>query len=105
MATRRPAAPRTITVTFRDGGGLIATATATVDVQPVDDPPVLDAPARVDAEAGSSAPIGAVTISDPDSASLDVRAELDTGAFAAGHGDFTTTGSAAQVAAALRALR
>jgi hypothetical protein len=98
------AGPRTVTVTLRDGGGLATTATVTVAVQAVDDPPVLDAPTRVEAAAGSSVPLGPIAITDPDSATLDVRAQVADGTFGDGQVELTASGSPAQLTGRLSAL-
>jgi hypothetical protein len=98
------AGPRTVTVTLRDGGGLATTATVTVAVQAVDDPPVLDAPTRVEAAAGSSVPLGPIAITDPDSATLDVRAQVADGTFGDGQVELTASGSPAHVTGELSAL-
>jgi hypothetical protein len=98
------AGPRTVTVTLRDGGGLATTATVTVAVQAVDDPPVLDAPTRVEAAAGSSVPLGPIAITDPDSATLDVRAQVADGTFGDGQVELTASGSPAHLTSRLSAL-
>jgi hypothetical protein len=98
------AGPRTVTVTLRDGGGLAATATVTVAVQAVDDPPVLAAPSRLEAHAGSSVTLGPIAITDPDSATLDVRAQVDDGTFGDGRVELTASGSPAHVTDELSAL-
>jgi hypothetical protein len=98
------AGPRTVTITLRDGGGLATTATVTVAVQAVDDPPVLAAPARVEAHAGSSVTLGPIAITDPDSAALDVRAQVADGTFGDGQVELTASGSPAHLTSRLSAL-
>jgi hypothetical protein len=95
---------RTIEVALRDGDGLTATATVTVDVQAIDDAPAIGAPAQLHASVGAAVPVGAITVEDPDDATLDAHVAVDVGTLTGGIDELDLEGTPAVLSTALRAL-